>query len=206
MILEACVESLNDAVAAERLGADRIELCDNLHVGGTTPSLGTIYVAKKLLRIPIMVLIRPRGGDFVYNSHEIEIMKRDIQLCRDIGVQGVVLGTLQMDSTVDTDLIQTFVELAKPLDITFHKAIDETRDILKESKKIADLGINRLLTSGGKSTAIAGANTINLLVEELKAKVSVIAAGKITNHNLDDIRKIINTTEFHGRLIVGNLH
>ncbi|MDZ7605855.1 MAG: copper homeostasis protein CutC [Cyclobacteriaceae bacterium] len=205
MILEACVENINEAIAAERLGANRIELCDNLHVGGTTPSYGTIFMAKKTLLIPIMVLIRPRGGNFIYNSHEIEIMKKDIAVCRDIGVQGVVIGALRPDSTIDIDLMKELVALAHPLDVTFHKAIDETPNILRECGKLGSLGINRLLTSGGKPTALEGAGVINQMIAELRGSVDVIAAGKITRNNLDEIKKVIKGNEYHGRLIVGKL-
>ncbi len=205
MILEACVENLKEAITAQQRGANRIELCDNLYVGGTTPSYGTILMAKKNLDIPIMVLIRPRGGNFVYNSQEIEIMKKDIEVCREIGVHGVVFGALRDDSTIDSDLMKDLVALSYPLEITFHKAIDETEDIMDECRKLADLGIHRLLTSGGKPTAMDGAETINQMMEEFKAKVQVIAAGKITKKNLDHIRNVIHVDEFHGRQIVGKL-
>jgi len=205
MILEACVENLKDAIAAEQQGANRIELCDNLNVGGTTPSYGTIYMAKKVLHIPIMVLIRPRSGNFIYNSQEIEIMKKDIAVCHEIGVQGVVIGALRADSTIDIDLIKELVEMANPMEITFHKAIDESNDILQECRKLGALGINRLLTSGGKPTAMEGAAVINQIIEELKSQVQVIAAGKVTRENLAQITNAIHANEFHGQRIVGEL-
>jgi copper homeostasis protein len=205
MILEACVENLKEAIAAEQHGANRIELCDNLHVGGTTPSYGTIFIAKNTLLIPIMVLIRPRGGNFVYNYQEIEIMKKDIAVCRDIGVQGIVIGALRTDSTIDTELMKELVTLAFPMEITFHKAIDETSDILVECRKLASLGINRLLTSGAKPTALEGAGVIKQMIAELEGKVQIVAAGKITNENLGHIKTLIPTGEFHGRRIVGRL-
>ena len=119
MILEACVENVNEAIAAEQHGAHRIELCDNLDVRGTTPSYGTIYIAKKVLKIPIMVLIRPRGGHFVYNSHEIEIMKKDIAVCREIGVQGIVIGAVRPHATIDIDLMEELIAFAHPLEVTY---------------------------------------------------------------------------------------
>jgi copper homeostasis protein len=205
MILEACVENLKEAIAAEQQGANRIELCDNLHVGGTTPSYGTIFMAKKTLTIPIMVLVRPRGGNFVYNAWEVEIMKKDIGICKDIGVQGVVIGALRSDSTIDMDLMKELVALAHPFEITFHKAIDETADILHECGKLRDLGIHRILSSGGMPTALEGAEFINQMMDVLKDQVQVVAAGKITNENLGQIKTLIPTGEFHGRRIVGRL-
>lgn len=205
MILEACVENLNEALTAEDLGADRVELCDNLHVGGTTPSYGTIYMTKKLLQIPIMVLVRPRGGNFVYSSREIEIMKKDMEVCKEIGVHGVVIGALREDSAVDVELMQELITLAGPMEVTFHKAIDETTDILEECKKLTALGIKRVLTSGGKPTAAEGADNINAMIRQLSGKVQVIAAGKITNDNLSQITNLIQAEEFHGRRIVGRL-
>lgn len=205
MILEACVENISEALDAEKLGASRIELCDNLHVGGTTPSYGTITVALNKLKIPIMVLIRPRGGNFVYSEPEVEIMKKDIIACRDLGVKGVVIGALLPDQTIDTKLISELMLLAKPMEITFHKAIDDTADILSEIKKLKKLGVNRVLTSGGKKTAIDGADTINKMVDICQGKVGIVAAGKITYLNLELVRQLIRADEFHGKLIVGKL-
>lgn len=205
MILEACVENISEALLAEKLGATRIELCDNLRVGGTTPSYGTISVAVRRLKIPVMVLIRPRGGSFVYSEPELEIMKKDIIVCRDIGVQGVVFGTLQSDKTVHIELMEELIQLAQPMEITFHKAIDVTLDILNETERIKNLGIHRILTSGGQQTAIDGADTINKMAEICQGKVSIIAAGKITNINLESVSHQIRTNEFHGKHIVGKL-
>ncbi len=205
MILEACVENISEAIKAESLGAGRIELCDNLHVGGTTPSSGTIRMAKHHLNIPIMVLIRPRGGNFVYTPVEIEVMKKDIELCKEIGVHGVALGALKADGTIDLELTKELIALAKPLQITFHKAIDETNDIIREFKKLQDLGIDNVLTSGGKETAIVGVDVINSMAQLSKAKLNIIAAGKITKSNLTSHIEQINAKEFHGKSIVGDL-
>ncbi len=205
MIKEACVGNINEALKAEKQGANRIELCENLLVGGTTPSAGTIAIAKKMLKIPIMVLIRPRGGNFIYSSDEIEVMKHDIELCKGIGVQGVVIGALNADSSINIPLLNAFVKLAKPMEITFHKAIDETKNIQTEFSKLLNSGVDRLLTSGTKETALEGKNIINELVSISNGKIKIIAAGKITNTNLPQIQSQIHADEFHGKKIVGNL-
>ena len=205
MILEACVENINEASLAQSLGAHRIELCENLAVDGTTPSAGTIAVAKKLLDIPIMVLIRPRGGNFVYNQHEIDIMRHDIEVCKRIGVQGIVVGCLTSDKKIDLSTLEALIKIASPLEITFHKAIDETLDIVAEFKKLLQIGVDRLLTSGGKPTAIEGRDTINELVHLAGDKIKIIAAGNVEKANLPILQKQIRTNEFHGTKIVGSL-
>ena len=205
MIIEACVENINEAIRAEAQGAHRVEICENLIIGGTTPSAGTIAIAKKVLNIPIMVLIRPRGGDFVYSDLEVEIMKHDIQVCKQIGIDGVVLGTLTEENTINTKLLNELVNLAKPLDITFHKAIDETIDIVGEFKRLLAYQIDRILTSGGAESVYEGQQTINEMTRLSDGKIKIIAAGKIHQSDLSNLQKIIKTNEFHGKKIVGDL-
>ena len=205
MIIEACVENINEAIRAEAQGAHRVEICENLIIGGTTPSAGTIAIAKKVLNIPIMVLIRPRGGDFVYSDLEVEIMKHDIQVCKQIGIDGVVLGTLTEENTINTELLNELVNLAKPLDVTFHKAIDETIDIVGEFKRLLAYQIDRILTSGGAETVYEGQQTINEMARLSDEKIKIIAAGKIHQSDLSNLQKIIKTNEFHGKKIVGDL-
>jgi copper homeostasis protein len=205
MVIEACVENINEAIKAESLGATRIELCDNLLVGGTTPSAGTIKIAKHYLSIPVMVLIRPRAGNFVYSPVEIEVMKHDIELCKNIGVHGVVMGALTASGRIDIELMKQLIDLARPMRITFHKAIDETFKIMEEFKKLMSLGVDYVLTSGGRDTAMDGLEVINKMVTLAGEKLTVIAAGKITKSNLTEHIEKIRTKEFHGKLIVGNL-
>ena len=205
MIIEACVENINEAIRAEAQGAHRVEICENLIIGGTTPSAGTIAIAKKVLNIPIMVLIRPRGGDFVYSDLEVEIMKHDIQVCKHIGIDGVVLGTLTEENTINTELLNELVNLAKPLDVTFHKAIDETIDIVGEFKRLLAYQIDRILTSGGAESVYEGQQTINEMTRLSDGKIKIIAAGKIHQSDLSNLQKIIKTNEFHGKKIVGDL-
>lgn len=205
MVLEACVENINEALLAESLGANRIELCDYLSIGGTTPSAGTIAMAKKLLHIPIKVLIRPRGGNFNYSSNEIEIMKHDIKVCKDLGVAGVVLGVLTEEKMIDIELLHELTTLARPLEITFHKAIDETENILYEFKRLMGCDIDSILTSGGEKTAFLGQHIINEMVKISNGNIKIIAAGKIIKKDLPELMSIIHTTDFHGKKIVGNL-
>lgn len=205
MILEACVENLSEALKAESQGANRIELCDNLYAGGTTPSAGTIQMAIKALKIPVMVLIRPRSGNFVYSDLEVSIMKRDIEVCKRTGVQGIVIGALKTDHSIDIELMEEFISFARPLQVTFHKAIDETPNIIKEFEKLMRLGVDHVLTSGGHGNAREGSEVINEMVRISYGKVKILAAGKITKTTLNEHVEGINTDEFHGKLIVGDL-
>ncbi len=206
MIKEACVESFYEAKKAEILGADRIELCENLHVDGTTPSLGTILTCKNYLKIPIMVMVRPRGGDFVYSDEELEIMRHDINICKKIGVHGIVLGLLNKQGFIDLENTEKLVALARPLNITFHKAIDISFDIFEAFKSLSGIGIDRILTSGRASSAEEGKEIINELIHKSRGKIKVMAAGNITKDNLNAVSQIIKTDEFHGRRIVGSLY
>lgn len=205
MILEACVESIEEAIKAQSLGAHRIELCNNLRIGGTTPTEETIKAVKQNLSIPIMVMIRPRGGNYVYTPGEIAAMKKDIELCKQVGVQGVVLGVLHPDNTIDLELTAELIKVAHPMDVTFHKAIDDCQNILCEFDKILHLNVNRVLTSGGSATAMDGWEVMNKMIDRSQGKVKIIAAGKITKANLNEHVKLIHTDEFHGKLIVGRL-
>ncbi len=205
MIIEACVENINEALRAESLGANRIELCENLKIGGTTPSAGTIAIAKKLLKIPIMVLVRPRGGNFIYSKNEIEIIKHDIEVCKKIGVKGVVIGALTHDYGIDLKLTNDLIELARPLEVTFNKAIDKTFNIIKEFKVLLKSDVDRVLTSGGAKTANDGREIINEMVKMANGNIKIISAGKIHHSDLPKLQETIISDEFHGKKIVGNL-
>jgi copper homeostasis protein len=206
VIKEACVESLIEAVHAQELGADRIELCADLISGGTTPSYTLIDSTKRILKIPIMVMIRPRAGNFIYRPSEIKLMRQSIEVCQSIGVMGVVLGFLDDENQVDIDTTGELVQLAMPLQVTFHKAIDETRDLSESVKRLSEIkGITRILSSGGKKTALEGASVLNRMIGSSFGKITIIAAGKITNKNIVELSSILHTNEFHGRKIVGVL-
>lgn len=202
MIREKCIGSFLEAIEAQELGAERVELCDNLTEGGTTPSYGTIKMVVEKLNIPTFVIIRPRGGDFYYTPEEIEIMKEDIKICKNLGVKGVVIGALNRDNTINYEAIQDMITLAKPMSVTFHKAIDELKDPVSEVKKLAKIGVNRILTSGTKETALEGKEILKKMIKEAGDEIIIIVAGKVTKENLDEISTLIPTKEYHGKKIV----
>lgn len=202
MIREKCIGSFLEAIEAQELGAERVELCDNLTEGGTTPSYGTIKTVVEKLNIPTFVIIRPRGGDFYYTPEEIEIMKEDIKVCKNLGVKGVVIGALNRDNTINYEAIQDMITLAKPMSVTFHKAIDELKDPVSEVKKLAKIGVNRILTSGTKETALEGKEILKKMIKEAGDEIIIIVAGKVTKENLDEISTLIPTKEYHGKKIV----
>lgn len=202
MIKEACVESLIDALEAEKRGADRIELCDNLSQGGTTPSYGTIKVALSTLKIPVFPIIRPRGGDFYYTPAEIEVIKEDIKVCKSLGAKGVVLGLLAKDKKIDFEVLSQLVELAKPMEVTFHKAIDELEDPTLVIDDLINLGVKRILSSGTKPTALEGKDMLNKMIEKAGDRLTIVVAGKVTKENLPEISSLIPSKEYHGKIIV----
>lgn len=202
MIKEACVESLIDAIEAEKRGADRIELCDNLSQGGTTPSYGTIKLALSTLKIPVFPIIRPRGGDFYYTPAEIEVIKEDIKICKSLGVKGVVLGILTADKKIDFKTLAEFMELAKPMEVTFHKAIDELEDPTLVIDDLINLGVKRILSSGTKPTALEGKDMLNKMIEKAGDRLTIVVAGKVTKEILPEVSSLIPAKEYHGKVIV----
>jgi copper homeostasis protein len=197
MQVEICVGDIASAMAAESGGADRVELCDNLAVGGTTPSAGTIAESCRRLSIPVHVLIRPRAGDFVYSEPEIAVMRHDIERAKSLGAAGVVLGVLTANGTIDRDQTAEFIALARPLCITFHKAFDQTREPLNALETLIELGVERVLTSGGKSTALDGIETLAKLVDRASDKVVVMAGGRLSTSNLEIVIRQSRVSEVH---------
>jgi copper homeostasis protein len=184
--VEICVEGLTSALAAGR--ASRVELCENLAVGGVTPSAGAMAVACDRLAIPVQVLIRPRGGDFVYSDDELLAMKRDIQAAKGLGASGVVLGCLTREMRIDLEKSAWLIELARPMSVTFHKAFDAARDPLEALDDLIALGVDRVLTSGQAPTAMAGLQTLVELTDRGNRKIVVMAGGSIT---IPQIRPIL---------------
>jgi copper homeostasis protein len=204
MIKEACVEGFAEALRAQELGANRVELCENLAAGGTTPSIGTIITCKKYLKIPVIVMIRPRGGDFVYNEQEIEIMAEDISASLSAGADGIAIGMLTRKGAIDIPCLHKLIKQAGKMQITFHKAIDATKNIENEFLRLCDLGlVHRVLTSGGASTALEGAGMLNKMIGLSNGITTILVAGKVTHSNLNDLSKLIPAGEFHGKKIVG---
>lgn len=202
MIKEACIESFTEALIAQKKGANRVELCENLAVGGTTPSYGTVKVCLDKLNIPVFPMIRPRGGNFIYSNEEIEIMKEDIKLFKKLGVKGVVFGILTENNEIDIERTKELVDLARPMEVTFHKAIDELKNPLNYIDILVDIGVKRILTSGCSKTALDGKDLLNKMIEKSKNKLRIVVAGKVTKDNIKDLQKIIPNDEYHGKLIV----
>ena len=202
MIKEACVESFGKALEAQSNGANRIELCENLAVGGTTPSYGTVKICLEKLNIPIFPMIRARGGNFVYSKDEIEIMKEDIKIFKELGVKGVVLGCLTSDNKIDLEFTKELVDLAYPMEVTFHKSIDEILNPLDYIDDLVNIGIKRILTSGGEATALEGKDLINEMIKKSNGRLKIVVAGKVTKGNLNGLSNLISADEFHGKLIV----
>ena len=199
--LEACVESFSEAKIAMKNGANRIELCENLSVGGTTPSYGTIKKSREL-PVPCFVMIRPRGGNFSYSEDEIEIMNSDITMCKELGVLGIVLGVLNNENEIDYPLLKNLIELAKPMSITFHKAIDEVLNPLMDRPKVIGLGVERILTSGKQNKAFEGKDLLNQMIKKADNKIKILVCGGVTKENLIEIQSLIPNNEYHGKKIV----
>jgi copper homeostasis protein len=200
-LVEAAVETLDSALAAERAGADRIELCNNLNDGGTTPGAELIAAVTKRMRLPVFVLIRPRAGDFVYSGDEFDQMIRDIELSGRMGISGIVTGALTSDGRVDVEHLRTLVKAAAGLPVTFHRAIDSAIDLPAALDEVIETGPSRVLTSGGAATAAAGVDLIAGLVGQAGNRVTVIAGGGIREHNVRDVIARTGVREVHARLI-----
>jgi len=196
-LLEIASNSVASALAAQAGGADRIELFDNLAEGGTTPSYGSIAVARERLRIPLFVLIRARPGDFHYGPLEAEIMLRDIAQCRQLGCDGVVIGALDADGSVDTALCQALVSAAGPLQVTFHRAFDAARDLPAALEQVIALGCQRVLTSGGQASAEAGAEMLAALVAQSYARIGVMAGAGLNARNIAAVAARTGCVELH---------
>jgi copper homeostasis protein len=196
-ILEACVNSAISAIEAAKGGADRIELCENMMEGGCTPSAGAIRFARQHLQIPIMVMIRPRGADFLYSDDEFEIMKQDIISAKVLGADGVVFGILKPDGSIDTVRMGRLVELARPMQVTCHRAFDMTADPIKALDDLISLGIERILTSGQSDSALLGAGLISKLIEHSAGRIIIMPGHGIKEHNLEEAIRLTGATEFH---------
>jgi len=197
MTIEICASNIQSAIAAQKGGASRIELCDNLYEGGTTPSYAAIKLAMEKLDIPINVMIRPRGSDFCYDDLEFEMMKEDILMCKKLGVNGVVFGILLPDGNVDKERTRVLVELARPLSVTFHRAVDVTPDPVKALEDIIDCGVDRLLTAGQQNKAPDGIKLIAQLVKKANGRIIIMPGSGLNEHNIKNFRDFTGTKEFH---------
>jgi copper homeostasis protein len=197
MKIEICVDSVAGAVAAERGGADRVELCDNLLEGGTTPSLGCIRLAREHLRIGLQVLIRPRGGDFLYDDYEMQIIREDIRLCKEAKADGVVIGCLTAAGGIDQARTRELIELARPMNVTFHRAFDMCRDPKQGLEGLVELGVDRVLTSGQDAFCLEGMELIAALETQAKGRIIVMPGGGITPRNVSRIVAGTGVREVH---------
>ena len=201
-IYEACVGNYNEAIKAENLGANRIEFCDNLSEDGTTPSFGNIKKTINTLKIPVMVIIRPRGGNFEYSEDEVEIMIEDIKMCKDLGAYGVVIGALKRDK-IDLDITKRLVEAAKPMKITFHMAFDEIADKKEAIDQLVDLGVDRILTKGGRGgNALIGRDAIKALIKYANDRIIIMPGKGVNKENREYIMEYTGAKEIHGTRIV----
>ncbi len=199
--VEICLDSVDSAVAAQQGGADRVELCDNLAQGGTTPSWGMVQLARQQIDVGLMVIVRPRGGDFLYSDAEFAVMKRDVAHLCGSGADGVVLGCLNSDGTVDKRRTAALIELAKsgdrPLSVTFHRAFDMTRDPFEALETLLELGVDRVLTSGQASSAMAGGELINQLQAVAGNRLIVLPAVGINAGNVAQLVAETGVQEVH---------
>ncbi|WP_294721791.1 copper homeostasis protein CutC [Prevotella sp.] len=192
---EVCANGVESCLAAQEGGADRVELCAGIPEGGTTPSYGEIKVARKLLSsTQLNVIIRPRGGDFLYSPLEIERMKEDITICKELGADGVVFGCLTEEGTVDMDKNRQLMECAKGMSVTFHRAFDRTVDPFQAMEDIISLGCDRILTSGQQPKAINGTSLLAQLQEKADGRIILLAGSGVTE---DNIRQIYEETKIH---------
>ncbi len=203
LLLEACVETIEEALLAQKNGAQRIELCAHLELGGLTPPRDLITAAKQSLDIPIMVIIRPVAGGFVYTSAELEEMKSEIEFCKRIGVTGVVLGILNPQNEIDIEQTKELAALSYPLSVSFHKAIDETSDPVNSARLLMEVpNLQRILSSGGAPTALEGKEVLKKMIAATGDSITILVAGKVTKDNLAEVHREIGTREYHGRRIV----
>ncbi len=195
--IEICVGDIGSAVVAEAGGADRVELCDNLAAGGTTPSFGTIAEACRLLRIPVHVMIRPREGDFQYSEPELAVMCQDIKVAKSLGAAGVVVGVLTADGAINRERLAALAAAARPLSLTFHKAFDQTHDLLESLDILIALGVDRVLTSGGRPTALEGVDSLARLVDRAAGRMAVMGGGRLDADNLEAVIREGKVHEIH---------
>lgn len=183
MIVEVCANSLESAVNAQKAGADRIELCTELGVGGVTPSFGMLKLIKEQISIPVNVLIRPRSGDFTYSDHEFDIMKRDIELCSQLGFNGIVSGVLNKNFTLDVERTKELVGLSNHMQFTFHRAFDWVRDPFETLRQLEALKVDTILSSGQQNLSVAGIDLLSELLKKSKG-VIIMPGGGIRDTNV----------------------
>lgn len=200
MLFELCVESLESALAAEEGGADRIELCADLSVGGITPPRELVAEALHALDIPMHVLIRPRAGDFAFSRDQFDLMRRQVEAVKGAGASGIATGILLPDGRVDIERTRALISLARPMDVTFHRAFDESADLRQALEDVIETGADSLLTSGGAADVLSGAETIRALAEQAAGRIPLIAGGGLRLENLAEVVRLSGVFCLHGSL------
>lgn len=189
MKLEICANSYQSAINAQKAGAHRIELCSELSIGGITPSYGLIKQVVKSLSIPVFVLIRPRSGNFTYSDDEFEIIKQDIQVCKKLGVNGIVSGVLNHDNTINVERTKELVELSKPMEFTFHRAFDCVPNPQEALEQLIELRVERVLSSGQESKAIEGLGLLKELLAQAKNRIKILVGSGVNSQNAHEFKK-----------------
>ncbi len=195
--LEVIGFSIESCILAQAAGAHRIELCDNPGEGGTTPSYGFIKAARKNLQIELYPIIRPRGGDFFYSNAEFEMMKADVKICKDLGCDGVVIGILNADGTVDKKRCKELVALAYPLGVTFHRAFDRVANATQALEDVIEIGCERILTSGLVPAALDGAVTLAELIKQANERIIIMPGSGVRSDNIIELVQKTGAVEFH---------
>jgi copper homeostasis protein len=197
-MVEVCANGVESCLAAQQGGADRVELCAGIPEGGTTPSYGEIKVARRVLTMTrLHVIIRPRGGDFLYSDLEVERMAADIAVCRELGVDGVVFGCLNADGTIDVEKNRYLMDCARGMSVTCHRAFDRAADPSKALETIIDLGFDRILTSGQQPKAIQGAELLAQLNRQAAGRIILLAGSGVTEQNIRELHEQTGLHEFH---------
>lgn len=197
MTIEIVVYNIESALKAQEGGADRIELCENPGEGGTTPSYGTIEVVRQNLSIDVFVMIRPRGGDFVYSNYEFHAMKRDISQCQKLSVDGVVFGILNPDGTIDKKRCKELIDKARPLKVTCHRAFDMARDPFEALEDCIEVGFDRILTAGQQAQALKGADLIGELVKRANGRIAIMPGSGVNENTVEEIVRKSGAKEIH---------
>ncbi len=196
-LLEIATFTFEGVQQAVNAGADRIELCENPNDGGTTPSYGMLKKIRQHVSIPVFPIIRPRGGDFVYSSIEFDVMKEDLLCCKQLSYEGVVLGILNEDGTVDIARTSALVTLAHPMQVTFHRAFDRTENPLQALEDVIQCGCARILTSGQRPSVYDGMQLVKQLIEQAQNRISIMPGSGLNSKNVKEIATITEATEFH---------
>ena len=206
ILKEACVETYEECLLAQKRGANRLELCSALEHGGLTPSIELVNEVLAKVNIPTKVMVRSRKGNFVYNDAEIKAMEKSIVAFKNTGVHGIVFGFLTPDNRIDIETTRRLTQLAKPLNVCFHKAIDEVEDMLEAVEQLCNIpGVDAILTSGGEATAMQGQDMLRKMIKVANNRLKIVVAGKVLDSNVEELNKLIKAEEYHGRRIVGEL-